>query len=99
MEWPAGASPAAAVVALGAAQRIADEPERRRPQPDEQGAALGVAALVLVDGLRADPQRDAQSDGAHRDELQVVAAQADRADGGDEHLAACVPRCWPRHAL
>jgi hypothetical protein len=36
-------------------QRVADQPDRRRPQPDEQRTALGVAALVLVDGLGALP--------------------------------------------
>jgi hypothetical protein len=39
---------------------VADQPEHRGPQPDEEGAALGVPALVLIDGLGADPQPDAK---------------------------------------
>jgi hypothetical protein len=38
-----------------ALERVADQPDRRRPQADEQRAAFGVAALVLVDGLGSDP--------------------------------------------
>ena len=43
---------------------VPDQPEARRPQTDEQRAPLGVAPLVLVDGLGPDPQRDAQPDRA-----------------------------------
>jgi len=56
---------------------VADQPERRRPQADEQRAALGAAALVLADRLRPDPQADAQRDRTQGHELQVPAAQAD----------------------
>jgi hypothetical protein len=54
-------APAASLVAL---DRIADEPEHRWPQPDEEGAPLRVAAHVLIDGLGPDPQADAQTDRA-----------------------------------
>jgi hypothetical protein len=42
---------------------VADQPDQRWPQANEQGPALGVAALVLVDRLGADPQRDAEPNG------------------------------------
>jgi len=45
---------------------VAEQPEHGRPQADEQGAPLGVPALLLGDGLRADPQRDAEDDPAER---------------------------------
>ena len=45
---------------------VADQPEHRGPEPDEQGAALGVAALFLRHGLGADPEADAEADGAQR---------------------------------
>src|SRR4051794_24932332 len=61
-------SPPAPVAAL---ERVADQPEHRRPQADEQGAPLGVAALVLVDGLGADPQADAEGDARERGAVAV----------------------------
>ena len=72
-----GLAPAAPAAALVALDRVADEPEHRRPQPDEERAALGVAALVLVDGLGADPQPDAQARSSPARRVQVPAAQAD----------------------
>jgi hypothetical protein len=44
------------------AQGVADQPEQWRPEPDEKGTALGVAAFVLADRLGADPERDAEPD-------------------------------------
>src|SRR5215213_9427387 len=67
---PAGARPARAP------DGVPDEPEHRRPQTDEQGSSLRVAALVLTDRLGADPQHDAERDGSQRG---AVAAAADRA--------------------
>jgi hypothetical protein len=46
-----------------ALEGVADQPDQRWPQANEQGPALGVAALVLVDRLGADPQRDAEPNG------------------------------------
>jgi hypothetical protein len=37
-------------------ETVPHEPEHGRPEADEQGTALGVAALVLPDRLRADPE-------------------------------------------
>jgi len=45
-----------------ASQAVADEPEHRRPEPDEQGSALSVSALVLTDRLSADPKAHAKPD-------------------------------------
>jgi hypothetical protein len=54
---------------------VADQPEHRRPQADEDGAPLGVAPLLLVDGLGAYPQRQAQHDRSQGGEVQVQTAQ------------------------
>src|SRR5215218_9416193 len=51
--------------------RIADQPEHRRPEPDEERTALGIATLLLVHRLGADPERDAQPDRAERDDVEV----------------------------
>src|SRR4051812_39230701 len=71
-------------------QRVAHLPERRRPEPDEQGAPLGVAALVLIDRLRPDPKADAQSDGAERASVEVRAAETAAMQCVDDH-GAVVP--------
>src|SRR4051794_9370962 len=73
---------------LVALDRVADQPEHRRPQAYEQRPPLGVAALVLVDGLRPDPQADAQPDTGHRGAVEVVAAQADVMQLLREHATA-----------
>src|SRR5680860_1056632 len=62
-----------------------DEPEHRRPQAHEQGTSLGVAALVLVDGLGADPQRAADEDRSQRADVGMLAAESQRADRLDHH--------------
>ena len=46
------------------AQGIADQKEGRWPEPDEERSALGVPALVLPDGLGADPEGDTEDDNA-----------------------------------
>lgn len=46
-----------------ALEGVADQPDQGWPQADEEGPAFGVAALVLVDRLGADPQRDAERHG------------------------------------
>lgn len=56
-------------------KRVADEPEHWGPEADEQGAAFGVAALVLVDGFGADPQRDAEPYGSEGEALHVPGPQ------------------------
>jgi hypothetical protein len=68
---------------LVAFDRIADEPDRRWPQTDEERAAFGVPTLVLIDGLGADPQTDTQRHRPHRQELHVPRTQA----GAVEKLA------------
>src|SRR5919202_1274888 len=78
-------SPRPAAAVLLALDRITDEPEHRRPQPDEQRPALRVAALVLIDGLGADPQADAQADRPEPDGVEVPAAQARVVEGFGEH--------------
>jgi hypothetical protein len=41
--------------------RLPDEPEHGRPEPDEQGPSFGISALVLSECLGANPKTDAQS--------------------------------------
>ena len=45
-------------------------------RPDEQRAPLGVAALVLVDGLGADPQSDAEIDARERGDVQLCQSRS-----------------------
>jgi hypothetical protein len=71
---------------------VTDEPEHRRPQPDEEGAALSISSFVLIYGLRPDPQAYAQNDRAERGELHVPAAQAGLMDAIDQHGARLPPR-------
>ena len=61
-------------------------PEHRGPEADEQGPALGIVAVVLVDRLGPDPEAEAEGDRAERRRLQVGAAQA----GGVEALTSIV---------
>ena len=70
---------------LAALERVADEPEHRRPQAHEQRSSLGVAPLVLVDGLGADPERDAESDARERGDVAVPAAESEVVQGLGQH--------------
>jgi hypothetical protein len=54
-----------------AGERLADQPQGRRPKPDEEGASLGIPALVLVDGLRPDPEDDAETDRSERGGVEL----------------------------
>lgn len=56
-------------------QRVADLPEGGRPEADEEGTSLGVAALVLVDRLGADPEADTKGYRAERERVEVRAAK------------------------
>lgn len=58
-----------------ARQRVSDQPDRGGPETDEQGATLGVPALVLINGLGANPEADAEADRAHREDVQMPGAQ------------------------
>src|SRR4029078_7109934 len=60
--------------ALLKVDRVAYQPEHRRPEADEQRSPLGVSPLLLVDGLRADPERDAEVDRRERACLEVPVA-------------------------
>ncbi len=52
-------------------QRVSDLPEGGRPEADEEGASFGVATLVLVDGLGADPEADTQGYRAERERVEM----------------------------
>ena len=69
---------------LSPLQRISDQPDGGRPQSYEQSAPLGIASLVLIDGLGPNPQSDAQADRAERQELQVPGPQPGVVEGTDE---------------
>jgi hypothetical protein len=68
-------------------ERISHEPQGRRPEANEQGAPLGVAALVLIDRLRANPEHHAERDGPERQEPEMPTAQAGRREELVEHVA------------
>jgi hypothetical protein len=59
-----------------AVEAVTYEPEHRRPQADEQRAALGVATFVLSDRLRADPKHDAESNGPERARMEMLATES-----------------------
>jgi len=56
---------------LASGERVADQPERRWPQPDEDRPPLSVTTHVLMHRLGANPHRCRASHGAHRDELHL----------------------------
>jgi len=95
----AGASLAAAVMAFPlmvravrlAPQRIADEPEHRRPETDEDRPPLCVAALVLIDGLRAHPQTQAQRDRPKRPGVHRGVAQSGAIQEPGDHQGGLLP--------
>src|SRR3954470_14104989 len=68
-----------------ALEAVADQPEHRRPQADEQRAPLRVAALVLIDRLGADPQRDAEPDAPERGGVEGPAGEAGVMDRLRDH--------------
>src|SRR5581483_5108522 len=67
------------------AQGVADLPERRSPQTDEERAPLRVSALVLIDGLRTDPEADAKAHRAERERVELRPAETDAAQQLDDH--------------
>ena len=83
-----GRSRSAALLVLG--QRVADQPEHRRPLPDEQSAALRVAALILVYRLGPDPEDDAKSDRAERGNLHLPGAQSGAMEVFGQHAVTIV---------
>src|SRR4029450_9869789 len=97
---PAGPGPASAAARPGQGlpsrlvleqlERVADQPEHGGPEADEQGPALGVVAVLLVDGLGPDPEAEAEGDRPERRRLQVPAAQAGRVQRLDQHRVSFV---------
>jgi hypothetical protein len=66
---------------------IAGQPEHRGPEPDEDRAALGVAALVLVHGLGADPEDDAEHHGPERGAVQLGGAEVETGSRSGDRLS------------
>jgi hypothetical protein len=67
-------TPAASISSLFfPAQCLADQPEHRRPEADEESSAFRVPPFVLADGLGANPEGDAKQDGADRERMEVMA--------------------------
>jgi MFS family permease len=87
----ASLSPASALAPtrLPALKRVADEPEHRRPQANEQRAPLGVTPLVLVDGRGADRERDGGVETVAR-----CAHGAAATDASSRRLGGAVPTGW-----
>src|SRR5215217_2523746 len=76
-----------------AINRVADEPEHGRPQSNKESAAFGVAALLLIDRLRADPQSYAKAHRGKRCGVEVPAPQSGCLESSGEHdpsFPACV---------
>jgi hypothetical protein len=71
---------------LVALERVANLPERRRPQAREQRSALGVSPFVLVERLRPDPEHDAESNAAERCDMDMPATQPETVQARDEHV-------------
>jgi alkanesulfonate monooxygenase SsuD/methylene tetrahydromethanopterin reductase-like flavin-dependent oxidoreductase (luciferase family) len=69
-------------------QRVADLPECGGPEANEDGAALGVAAFVLIDGLGANPEADTKTDRAQREGMEVGSAQSTPIQRVDDHGSA-----------
>lgn len=78
------------MVLFAASEGVADQPEHGWPETDEEGAALGVAALVLADRLGASPEHDAEEDRDHREAVERLAADW-RAVGGENSHVDSVP--------
>jgi hypothetical protein len=62
---------------VGFSDGITDQPEHRGPKTDKQRPPFSVTAFVLIDGLRADPQTDAQPHRAQRCQMQMGIAETD----------------------
>jgi hypothetical protein len=56
-------------------QRLADQPEHRRPEANEEGSAFRVPPFVLADGLCANPEDDAKQDGPDREHIEVMTSR------------------------
>ena len=76
--------------------RVADQPEHRRPQAHEERPPLGVASLVLIDRLGPDPEADAQPDRGQRQRVQVPAPQPTLRAAPDLASASTLPTARPR---
>ena len=76
-----------------ASERVADLPEGGCPEADEKGASFGVAAFILVDGLSADPEADAQADGSEREDVELRAAKTTAVQRIDDHPRASARSC------
>ncbi len=86
-DLPDGPSQAggAARRAVSTLERLAEQPQQRRPKAHEQRPAFGVTALTLIVGLGSDPEADTQGNGRRRTQMQVPASQPDAMEEVDEH--------------
>ena len=89
-----GSSPARALLKF---DRVAYQPEHGRPEADEQGSPLRVSSLLLVNCLRADPERDAEVDRRERGHLEVPAAETHTNESLGQHSRP-LPRPQRVHA-
>src|ERR1044072_7827444 len=70
---PAGSGPTPSP--LLAPERISNQPEHRRPQPNEECPALRIATFVLAYPLCTHPEDDAKPDASHGKRIEMLASQ------------------------
>jgi hypothetical protein len=70
---------------LMAFERIAHQPQCRRPEAHEKSPSLSIAALRLIDGLSAKPENDAEGDCGDREGVQVPAPDTDPTEALGQH--------------
>jgi hypothetical protein len=75
------------LASLPAPERVPDEPDHRGPEAHEQRTPFGISALILIDGLGADPQADAKPDRAQRQGLQVPGPKPGVVEALRQHLS------------
>jgi hypothetical protein len=73
------------LTAPSALERIAEKPQHRWPQPNEERAALGISPLALIVCLGPDPQADAEKHGPDRHQMQLPTSQAGAMYQIDQH--------------
>ena len=63
-------------------------------KPTNRARALSVSALILIDGLGADPEADAQAYGAEREALHLPGSQAGIVQAFGQHgLGSTAEHC------
>ena len=80
-------------LAVPTLERIAHQPQQRRPKAHEQRSAFRVSALALVMCLGPDPQDDAEEHGGQRGEVQVPTSQTGPVHQINQHRRLIAGAC------